>query len=43
MKMITNKGKKKSVDKGMKKQAEEMMKNPCFVIAHELYDALPIH
>ena len=19
------------------------MKNPCFVIAHELYDALPIH
>jgi len=20
-----------------------MMKNPCFVIAHELFDALPIH
>ena len=39
--MITNKGKKKQVDN--KKQAEQLMRNPCFVIAHELYDALPIH
>lgn len=25
------------------KQAQELMKNPCFLIAHELFDALPIH
>lgn len=43
MKMLTNKGKKKNIENNMKKQAQDMMRNPCFVIAHELYDALPIH
>ena len=26
-----------------KEHAKEMMRNPCFILAHELYDALPIH
>jgi len=26
-----------------KKKSAELMNNPCFLIAHELYDALPIH
>jgi SAM-dependent MidA family methyltransferase len=25
------------------REAKDMMNNPCFVIAHELFDALPIH
>ena len=43
MNKLTNKGKKKDVEQEKKRQAREMMKNPCFLIAHELYDALPIH
>lgn len=27
----------------LERQAEQLMRNPCFVLAHELYDALPIH
>jgi len=40
---LTNKGKKDKLEEEKKKIAENMMKNPCFVVAHELYDALPIH
>ena len=43
MKNITNKGKKKNLEADAKKQAKELMKNPVFLIAHELFDALPIH
>lgn len=43
MNMLTNKGKKSQIETELKKQAEDQMRNPCFVIAHELYDALPIH
>jgi hypothetical protein len=43
MKNVTNKGKKKNLERDAKKQAKELMKNPVFLIAHELYDALPIH
>lgn len=27
----------------MEEQAKGLLKNPCFLLAHELYDALPIH
>jgi hypothetical protein len=27
----------------VEEQAKQLMKNPCFILAHELYDALPIH
>ena len=40
---LTKGGKKKKVEQDKKKAAEELMKNPCFIIAHELFDALPIH
>ena len=40
---LTQKGKSKKVEQEKKKAAKELMKNPCFIIAHELYDALPIH
>ena len=43
MNLLTNKGKKSEIEKSLKSQAEEQMRNPCFVIAHELYDALPVH
>jgi hypothetical protein len=43
MKNLTEKGKKKNLEKETKKHAAELMKNPVFLIAHELYDALPIH
>lgn len=43
MKNLTNKGKKKNLEADAKKQAKELMKNPVFLIAHELFDALPIH
>ena len=38
---ITDRGKK--AGELTQKQAQELMKNPCFLIAHELFDALPIH
>ena len=34
---------KKKDNEGLKRQAQMLMKNPCFVIAHELFDALPIY
>lgn len=37
---MTKSGKKAKLDR---EQAQVFMKNPCFVLAHELYDALPIH
>jgi len=40
---LTKKGKAKTVEQEKKMAAKELMKNPCFVIAHELFDALPIH
>lgn len=43
MKNLTNKGKKKNLESDAKRQAKELMKNPVFLIAHELFDALPIH
>lgn len=43
MNALTNDGKKKKIDATLKKQAAEDMQNPCFVIAHELFDALPVH
>lgn len=43
MNTLTDKGKKKKIDADLKKQAANDMADPCFVIAHELFDALPVH
>lgn len=40
---LTAKGKKQNVKDSKKQKAKFELKNPCFVIAHELFDALPIH
>lgn len=40
---LTDKGKKTDIEHEQKMRAIELMKNPCFLIAHELYDALPIY
>ena len=33
----------KRTDKDTQNKVRLLTKNPCFVLAHELYDALPIH
>ena len=38
---ITDHGKK--TGELSKEDAQDMIRNPCFIIAHELFDALPIH
>lgn len=37
------KGAKRPSKDKVQKDAENLMKNPCFILAHELYDALPVH
>lgn len=38
-----SRSKKSEKQSDLEQQARLLMKNPCFVLAHELYDALPIH
>jgi hypothetical protein len=37
------KGLKEASDESLEEEAKDMMNHPCFILAHELFDALPVH
>jgi SAM-dependent MidA family methyltransferase len=37
------KGLKEGSDESLEEEAKDMMNHPCFILAHELFDALPVH